>query len=276
LSSILTALKKLENQAKNKSPVRPGQEKNQEHPPRPQRVKNQLRLNKRYLIILAVLVLAGIAGMTLNKKIRHNHRTRTAKTKIAAQRETRTKYPGHLLNKKPAVSSKVVKKSPAPQKINKSESAEKEVKAPPAPVYASRAAPLNGINNRTALPSKPVNGIHNRKVPPPKSVNGIHNQNVQPPKPAEKRTIKEESIEQRKPNVKPERFASVPVKQSGDTHIEIQAIAWSKDPKNRLAVINGLILRQGESIDNVIIVDIGKDAVVFEKNRVEWKQLFGF
>lgn len=262
MSSILTALKKLENQAKNKSPVRLGQEKNQEQPPRLQRMKDQLRLNKRYLILLAVLVLAGIAGITLHPKIRHNHQVLTAKTKIAAKKETRTKYPAHLLNKKPAVSNRVEKKSPAPQKINKPESAKKEVKAPPAPIYTSRAAPLNGINNRTALPSKPVNGIHNRKIPPPK--------------PVEKRTIKEQNIEQHKPHVKPERFASAPVKQSGDTHIEIQAIAWSKDPKNRLAVINGLILRQGESIDNVMIVDIGKDAVVFEKNRVEWKQLFGF
>jgi hypothetical protein len=262
LSSILTALKKLENQAKNKSPVQFGQEKNQEQPPRPQRMKDQLRLNKRYLIILAVLVLAGIAGLTLHPKIRQNHRILTAKTKVAAQKEPRTKYPAHLLNKKPSVSNRVEKKSPAPQSINKPESAKKEVKAPPAPIYTSRAAPLNGINNKTALPSKPVNGFHNRKVPPPK--------------PVEKRTIKEQSIEQHKPHVKPEQFARVPVKRSGETHIEIQAIAWSKDPKNRLAVINGLILRQGESIDNVIIVDIGKDVVVFEKNRVEWKQLFGF
>jgi hypothetical protein len=107
-------------------------------------------------------------------------------------------------------------------------------------------------------------------------VNGINNGKALPSKPAEKGTIKGKSIENPQPNVTPEPFARVPVKQSANTHIEIQAIAWSKNPKNRLAVINGLILRQGESIDNVIVVDIGKDAVVFEKNRVEWKQLFGF
>ena len=238
-------------------------------------MKDQLRLNKRYLIILAVFILAGIAGITLYPKIRHNHRVLTAKTKIAAQKEIRTKYPAHLLNKKPAVSKRVEKKSPAPQKTNKPESAEKEVEAP-APIYASRAAPLISNNNRAVLPSKPVNGVHNQNVAPSKPISGIHNQNVAPSKPVEKRTIEEQGIEQHNPQVKPDRFARVPVRQSGDTHIEIQAIAWSKDPKNRLAVINGLILRQGESIDNVMIVDIGKDAVVFEKNRVEWKQLFGF
>jgi hypothetical protein len=262
LSSILKALKKLEKQAKNESPVRLGQEKNQEQLPRPQRIKDQLRLNKRYLIILAVLILVGIAGITLYPKIRQHHRILTAKTKVAAQKEIRTKSPAHLLNKKPTVSNRAETKSPPPQNIKKPESARKEVKSPPAPIYTSRAAPSSGINNRTALPSKPVSGIHNRKV--------------SPPKPVEKRTIKEQNIEQHKPHVKPERFARVPVKRSSETHVEIQAIAWAKDPKNRLAVINGLILRQGESIDNVMILDIGKDTVVFEKNRMEWKQMFGF
>lgn len=262
MSSILRALKKLENQAKNKSPVLLGQEKNREQAPRSQRIKDQLRLNKRYLIIPAVLILAVIAGITLHPKIRQHRRVLTAKTKVAAQKEIRTKSPAHLFNKKPAVSNRVEKTSPPPRKTNKPAVTPKEVKAPPAPIYTSRAAPLSGSNNRKALPSTPVNGIHHRKVPPPK--------------PVEKRTVKKQSPEQHKPHVKPERFERVPVRQSSDTHIEIQAIAWSKDPKNRLAVINGLILRQGESIDNAMIVDIGKDAVVFEKNQIEWKQMFGF
>ncbi len=276
MSSILTALKKLEHQAKNKSPVRIGQKENIEQSPRLQRIKDKLRLNKRYFMILAVLVLAGIAGITLLPKIRLNHQVHSAKTKIAAQKETRAQYPVHLLNKKPPVLNRIEKKSPPLQQTTNTESAKKAVKAPPEPIYTSRATPLSDINNRTALPSKPVNGIHNRKAPPPKPVNGTQHQKVPPPKPVEKRTIKEQRSEQHKPQVKPERFARVPVRQSGDTHIEIQAIAWSENPKNRLTVINGLILRQGESIDNVMIVDIGRDAVVFKKNRIEWKQLFGF
>jgi hypothetical protein len=56
----------------------------------------------------------------------------------------------------------------------------------------------------------------------------------------------------------------------------VQAIAWSNDPKSRLAVINGLILREGESIDNIIVMHIGKDAVVFRKGAEGWKQMFGF
>jgi len=73
-----------------------------------------------------------------------------------------------------------------------------------------------------------------------------------------------------------DRFASLPVKRSNQTQIEVQAIAWANDPKSRLAVINGLILREGESIDNVIVMHIGKDAVVFKKGTEGWKQMFGF
>jgi hypothetical protein len=63
---------------------------------------------------------------------------------------------------------------------------------------------------------------------------------------------------------------------SNQTKIEVQAIAWSNDPKSRLAVINGLILRERESIDNVIVMHIGKDAVIFKKGSEEWKQMFGY
>jgi Type II secretion system protein B len=262
LSSILTALKKLENQAKNKGPFWLRQQKNQGPTPRTLRISDHLHANKRYLIILAGLILAGAAGMTLHQKIRHNHRKVAEKPIVVAKTETRTKRPAYLLDKKPVVSNRVETKPLIPQKTIIPDHAQKEAKMPPTPVYTPPVPPLNGVNNNKALLPKPVNGINNGKATLSK--------------PAEKGTIEGKSIETHEPQVKAERFARVPVKRSGETNIEIQAIAWSKDPKSRLAVINGLILREGESIDNVIVVDIGKDAVVFEKNRQEWKQLFGF
>jgi hypothetical protein len=83
-------------------------------------------------------------------------------------------------------------------------------------------------------------------------------------------------IEKPGQHTKTDRFASIPVKRSNQTKIDLQAIAWSNDPKSRLAVINGLILRERESIDNVVVMHIGKDAVVFRQGREEWKQMFGF
>jgi hypothetical protein len=80
LSSILTALKKLENQAKNKSPVQFREEKNKEHPTQIRQMIDRLRVNKRYLIILACLIFAGAAGITLSRKISSHHPKAGAKT----------------------------------------------------------------------------------------------------------------------------------------------------------------------------------------------------
>ena len=95
-------------------------------------------------------------------------------------------------------------------------------------------------------------------------------------KQARKETVAGKRSEKPGQKTKADRFASMPVKRSNQTKIEVQAIAWSNDPKSRLAVINGLILREGESVDNVIVMHIGKDEVVFKKGEEGWKQMFGF
>jgi hypothetical protein len=263
LSSILTALKKLEKQAKNKSPVRNRQQQHKEQILQPRMVKDHLRLNKRFLIILASLVFAGAAGITVNQIVRYHHRevaakrTVAAKTIVIAKKETRTQRADRLMDQKPVLSSGAEKKSLSPKKINEPDLTKKEEKMPPAPVNTSRAAPLVDLHRKAA----PLVDRH---------------QKTAPPKHPEQGTIAAKGVEQNEPQVKPERFEKVSVRQTNDTKIEIQAIAWSKDPKGRLAVINGLILREGESIDNVMVVHIGKDIVVFKKDRDEWKQLFGF
>jgi hypothetical protein len=247
LSSILTALKKLENQAKSKSPVGFEQQQNQQQNPPRQRLSDHLHANKRYLFILAGLIFVSAAGIALNKKVRYNNQKVATEIKFAAKKETRPQSPARLLDKKQALANRVEKKSLPQNQIKEPVRTKKEAEMPSAPLYTSRAVPPN-VPGKETLPSKKT----------------------------EKETIAGKSEEKHEPYVKPGRFAGIPVKRSNETEIEIQAIAWSKDPTNRLAVINGLILREGESIDNVAVVDIGKDAVVFEKGGQKWKQLFGF
>jgi len=50
-----------------------------------------------------------------------------------------------------------------------------------------------------------------------------------------------------------------------DPSITLQAIAWAEDPKNRIAVINGQILREGESVESIIIDSIKEDTVIVRK-----------
>jgi hypothetical protein len=55
---------------------------------------------------------------------------------------------------------------------------------------------------------------------------------------------------------------SVSVKPLEDSKLKLQAISWSEDPDNRIAVINGSIMREGESIEGFRIIQIGQDDVV--------------
>ena len=71
-----------------------------------------------------------------------------------------------------------------------------------------------------------------------------------------------------------ERLTSRAVKHASETELELQAIAWASDPKNRIAVINGHVVREGESIDRAMVVQIGKNEVAFKKDGEEWRQVF--
>jgi hypothetical protein len=45
----------------------------------------------------------------------------------------------------------------------------------------------------------------------------------------------------------------------------LQAIAWSDDPKERIAVIDGHILREGDAFEGMTIAGIGKDTVIIRQ-----------
>jgi hypothetical protein len=56
--------------------------------------------------------------------------------------------------------------------------------------------------------------------------------------------------------------------------LKLQAISWSQNPANRIAVINGNILREGAILEAYSINRIAKDEVVVRKGAEEWKLVF--
>ena len=54
---------------------------------------------------------------------------------------------------------------------------------------------------------------------------------------------------------------SIPIKAGIKSGFEIQAIAWSNIPAERIAVINGRIIHEGDTIDGAIVAQIGVDDV---------------
>jgi len=59
-----------------------------------------------------------------------------------------------------------------------------------------------------------------------------------------------------------------------DPEMKLQAITWSRDPRKRIAVINNRILRQGEAVYGYRIDRINQDDVVLSDAGEQWKLLF--
>jgi len=60
-----------------------------------------------------------------------------------------------------------------------------------------------------------------------------------------------------------------------DSKIKLQALAWSSDAARRMAVINGRIVREGESMDGYQIEQIRQEDVVVSDGRESWSLEFG-
>ncbi|MFZ0614504.1 MAG: general secretion pathway protein GspB [Desulfobacterales bacterium] len=58
------------------------------------------------------------------------------------------------------------------------------------------------------------------------------------------------------------------------TDLKLQAVSWASAPTDRLAVINGSIMREGTTLEGYVIVRIDRDEVVVRKGGEEWKLVF--
>jgi len=59
------------------------------------------------------------------------------------------------------------------------------------------------------------------------------------------------------------------------TGFSVQAIAWSKNPAERIAVINGLVVREGGSVEGMLVIRIDLDEVYLKKGDQTWLLRFG-
>jgi len=92
--------------------------------------------------------------------------------------------------------------------------------------------------------------------------------------PASRKVMKEKSYGDKRTKPK-SAISAIPFKSAGGSGLTLQAIAWSSDSKKRIAVVNGRILREGSSIEGVLIIRIDKNDVSFQKGSEQWKQKFG-
>jgi len=60
-----------------------------------------------------------------------------------------------------------------------------------------------------------------------------------------------------------------------DSKLKLQALAWSDDNARRMAVINGQIVREGQSVDGYQIMQIRQEDVVVSDGGKSWRLEFG-
>jgi hypothetical protein len=71
------------------------------------------------------------------------------------------------------------------------------------------------------------------------------------------------------------RQRSIDAERLTDGSLSIQAIAWSANPDERIAVINNRVTREGASIDGYSIITIAEEAVYVRKEGKLWMVRFG-
>ena len=64
-------------------------------------------------------------------------------------------------------------------------------------------------------------------------------------------------------------------KRLDDSKLKLQAIAWSKDAAQRIAVISGHIVREGESVEGFFVNQIRPEDVVVNDGTQSWQLEFG-
>ena len=66
----------------------------------------------------------------------------------------------------------------------------------------------------------------------------------------------------------------VEIPKLNNPEMKLQAVTWSKAPQKRIAVINNRILREGDMVSGYLISSINQDDVVLSQDGTKWKLVF--
>jgi hypothetical protein len=253
VSSILKALKKIESELPEKSEIQFRQREIDTQKTVHKRITDKLRFKKQFFVIFATIILAAGGGLVLGRKSWEPIPSPATKTDTEQTKPLRR------------IGKNTVDRNFS-QKKNLAEKDDEKIAAVTQAVNKESSPVIN-------LPEKEPVPVNKTESIVPKSLGHdkekIAGQNLIPKDTTPK--AKTETSGQHSEN---RRILSIPVKQTHESGLHLQAIAWSSDPGSRIAVINGRVLREGGSVERVLVTHIGKNEVIFKKQGEEWKQLF--
>jgi cytoskeletal protein RodZ len=101
--------------------------------------------------------------------------------------------------------------------------------------------------------------------------------NVYPEKLSEQdtRLVPEENLLDKEIEAADEPSDSIVAKRIHNPEMKLHAISWTPDIKTRIAVINGSIVREGNTTGSYLVYKINKDDIVLRKNGELWRLVFG-
>jgi hypothetical protein len=59
-----------------------------------------------------------------------------------------------------------------------------------------------------------------------------------------------------------------------DPRIKIQALVWSSEAAERFVIINNRLIKEGGSVDNIVVVRINRDDVLMSEGPDRWFEPF--
>jgi hypothetical protein len=258
LSSILRALKKLENEPRH---LEESQHLDSKFVPLAD-IGTKRAVSSIFIMVVGGGIVCGLvilAGWWLFSEKFQSPTAVPQKIPRLDSRLDESPAPSQDLNKAPirAVAEKQAIETPETQKTA-------EQVREPEPASLKKPA-FQIIGQGDALPAEeqtPEETVPAQETPSLKT-------NEQFTQPAEKTVAPSDSTQ-----VTPVKTVEVEIPKLNDPDMKLQAVTWSRAPQKRIAVINNRILREGDMVSGYLINSINQDDVVISRDGEKWQLLF--
>ena len=278
MSSILKALKRIEGESPppQSFPSLPGSV----DPKQAVSSNAKRRWLFRRLITVSLILLVIVAAAILIYHQRQFIAAKLFSAESPAAKPQKEGSPGEKPNifkaKIPHTSSKQIKRKPGPSRLAKHRT--------------KTAAPGQNtkVSREDVNPQRPAVAVDRQ---PPKTMPAIASKQPQSGITGHKPARKQPSRQKFRPSKKSiaGKRAASPKSATGvqkprkaktyaklnDSKLKLQALAWSSDAARRMAVIDGRIVREGESVDGYQIDQIRREDVIVSDGRQSWSLEFG-
>ena len=243
MSSILKALKKLEKETlerQDEPRVSMGLNIRSEKNRRQENLRGRNKRSTPWVWIASLFIIFLGAG--------------TFMTLFSHDKPPQTKIPPPLKEKP----EEIALIAPAPAETQESKIPMNHAVLPEAPSLTPLATTKALPTAIVEKPPKPIITLsHEKRV---NKINNIDNTN-------EIHTVNEIHPDNEIPSIN-----EIPI--LNNNSLIINAIAWSNDPAKRLAVINSVIVRQGQNIEGFLVVEIEEDQVIVQQSDKKWRVTF--